>query len=282
MSPARVGDGDRAQDPAQRLHELEAIVSAIRNFEIIKLDIDGNIASWSAGAQALKGYSAEEVLGWPVSIFYTKEDQIAGMAQRELRAAISQGRVAFEAWRLRKGGEPFWASVTLAPIRDNSGEVTGFVKVTRDLTQRREHEERLQRQRDEIMELSTPVLQIWDRVLVLPIIGTVDSGRATRLTTDVLRKIAETGSEVIILEVSGVPVIDSHVGRHLVQTIEAARLMGTASVLAGVRAEVAQAVVNLGVDLGRVRSRTTLRDALQLALRLIGTSPADATARTPR
>jgi rsbT co-antagonist protein RsbR len=106
-------------------------------------------------------------------------------------------------------------------------------------------------------------------VLLLPIIGTIDSGRAARLTNDVLRKIAETRCEVVILDVSGVPVIDSHVGRHLVQTVEAAGLMGTMSVLSGVRAEVAQAVVNLGVDLGRIRSRTTLREALQLALRLI-------------
>ena len=262
------GQDPSGQDPSGRLRELEAMIGAIRNFEIIKLDIHGNIASWSAGARTLKGYAAEEILGQPVSIFYTEEDRNAGVAERELQAAVAHGRVAFEAWRLRKGGGRFWASVTLAPIRDSSGQLTGFVKVTRDLTQRREHEQRLQRQRNEIVELSTPVLEIWAKVLLLPIIGTIDSGRAARLTNDVLRKIAETGSEVVILDISGVPIIDSHVGRHLVQTVDAAGLMGTMSILSGVRAEVAQAVVNLGVDLGRIRSRTTLREALQLALQL--------------
>src|SRR5215467_12457418 len=158
MASARAG----GQSSHERLRDLEATLAAITNFEIIRLDAQGLIASWSAGGEALKGYTAAEVLGRPVSIFYTPEDQGSGLAERELQVARESGRVAFEAWRIRKNGERFWASVTLAPIRAESGAITGFVKVTRDLSQRREHEERLRRQRAEILELSTPVLQVWD------------------------------------------------------------------------------------------------------------------------
>ena len=257
------------RDARERLHELEAMLGAITNFAIVKFDLTGHIATWPNAGQSLTGYATEEVLGQPVGMLYTEEDQANGVPLRELQTARDAGRVAFEGWRVRKDGDRFWASATMAPIRTNSGQLTGFVTVTRDFTQRREQEIRLQRQRDEILELSTPVLQVWDRVLVLPIIGTLDSKRATRLTEGVLDKLAETQNEVIILEVSGVPVIDTSVGRHLLQTVQAAQLMGTVSILSGVRAEVAQAMVNLGVDLGRLRSRTTLRDALQLAFQYL-------------
>ena len=261
------------QDPDERLRELEAMLNAITEYQIIKLDVSGHIASWNPGAEAVQGYEADEVLGQPVSMFYTEEDREGGLPQRELQSARDTGRVEFEGWRVRKGGERFWASVILAPIRDENGEVTGFVKVTRDETERREQEVRLQRQRDEILELSTPVIQVWDKVLVLPIIGTLDSQRAARLTEDLLEKIAENQGEVIILEVSGVPTIDTQVGQHLLKTVQAAALMGTVSILSGVRAEVAQSMVNLGVDLGQLRSRNTLRDALQLALQVLRDQP---------
>jgi anti-anti-sigma regulatory factor len=113
------------------------------------------------------------------------------------------------------------------------------------------------------------VIQVWDKVLVLPLIGTLDSGRAARLTESLLERIAADQAEVVILDVSGVPGIDSGVAQHLLETVEAARLMGTESILSGVRPDTAQSMVHLGVELGGLRSRTTLKDALQLALGLV-------------
>ncbi len=132
---------------------------------------------------------------------------------------------------------------------------------------------RLRGQQQEILELSTPVISVWDDVLVLPIIGTLDSTRAARLTEDVLHKLAEARASVIIIDVSGVPTIDLEIGGHLLRTVQAAALMGTVSILSGVRAGVAKSMVDLGVDLGRLQSRTTLRDALQLALHLLRERP---------
>jgi PAS domain S-box-containing protein len=377
-------------DQEERLRDLGAMLDAIADYEIIKLDVDGTVATWSPGAQALKGYTAEEIIGQPVSVFYTHEDQAGGLAKRELDMAAGAGRFEVEGWRVRKDGERFWASVILTPIRGDGGELAGFVKVTRDISERRKADEmfrgllesapdamvlvgqdgrielanrqteqvfgfgrdelvgrevetliparfrqrhpghrdgffadprsrpmgadlelsglrrdgsefpveislspvetdrgvlvaaairditerratelRLERQRDEILELSTPVIQVWDKVLVLPIIGTLDSGRAARLTEGLLERIAQDQAEVVILDISGVPAIDTQVAQHLLRTVQAATLMGAASVMSGVRPETAQAMVHLGIDMGQLRSRGTLRDALQLALQMV-------------
>ena len=202
-------------------------------------------------------------------MFYTEDDTRAGMADREMAGAARDGSLEVEGWRIRKDGTRFWANVMLSPILDDEGELNGFVKVARDLTERREQEQLVQRQRDEILELSTPVIQVWDKVLILPLIGTLDSVRAARLTESLLERIAIDQAEVMILDVSGVPAVDSGVARHLLKTVEAARLMGTASILSGVRPEIAQSMVHLGIELGGLRSRTSLKDALQLALRMV-------------
>ncbi|TML32222.1 MAG: PAS domain S-box protein [Actinobacteria bacterium] len=253
------------------LSNYQQMIESITEYEVIRLDRDGTIRTWSHGARRLKQYTADEVIGRHVSMFYTEEDARAGLADRELSAAVRDGRFETEGWRMRKDGSRFWANVIISPIVDESQELVGFVKVTRDLTERREQERLVQRQRDEILELSTPVIQVWDKVLVLPVIGTLDSMRAARLTEGLLERIALEQAEVVILDISGVPAIDTDVAQHLLKTVEAARLMGTESILSGVRPETAQAIVHLGIELGTLRSRNSLRDALQLALRLVGT-----------
>jgi rsbT co-antagonist protein RsbR len=248
---------------------VEQMLDSITDYEVIRLDPQGYVRSWSPGARRLKGYTEEEVLGHHVSMFYTEEDVRSGLADRELAIAAREGRFEGEGWRVRKDGSRFWTTVMLSPIQDETGELIGFVKVARDLTERREQEQLVARQRDEILELSTPVIQVWDKVLVLPLIGTLDSLRAARLTEGLLERIAQDQAEVVILDISGVPAIDTDVAQHLLKTVEAARLMGTVSVLSGVRPETAQAIVHLGIELAGLRSRNTLRDALQLALRLV-------------
>src|SRR5947207_8446260 len=257
------------QDSAERLRDLEAMLDAITDYQVIKLDVNGSVLTWNTGAEAVTGYRADEAIGQPVSIFYTKEDRASRLLERELRTARESGRFEFEGWRVRKGGQRYWSSVALAPIRDAAGNVSGYVKVARDDTERFATEQRLRRQSDEIMELSTPVIQVWEKVLALPIIGTLDSSRAARLTEGLLQRISENQAEVVILDVSGVPTIDSQVAQHLLRTVQAATLMGAESILSGVRPETAQAIVQLGVQLGDLRARNTFRDALQLALQIV-------------
>jgi rsbT co-antagonist protein RsbR len=249
---------------------IEQMLDAITDYEVIRLDTEGNVRSWSPGAWRLKQYTAEEVVGHHVSMFYTEQDIRSGQAEKELATAVRDGRCEVEGWRVRKDGSRFWASVVISPIRESDGELIGYVKVARDLSERREQEQLVQRQRDEILELSTPVIEVWEKILVLPVIGTLDSLRAARLTEGLLDRIARKEAEVVILDISGVPAIDTDVAQHLLKTVEAARLMGTVSILSGVRPETAQAIVHLGIELGNLRSRNSLRDALQVALQLVG------------
>jgi PAS domain S-box-containing protein len=125
------------QDPKTRLRDLEAMLDAAVDYEVIKLDEAGNVVTWSRGAEAVQGYSADEVLGRPAAIFYTEEDQAAGLANRGLAAARETGRFEFEGWRVRKDGTRFWASVVLAPIRDGTGAVAGFTEVASDVGDRK-------------------------------------------------------------------------------------------------------------------------------------------------
>lgn len=120
--------------PRERLCDVDAMVNAITDYAIVQLDVEGNVLRWCPGAEALLGYSAAEVLDRPMSMFHLEEDRAGGLAERELAAARESGRCEFEGWRVRKGRRVFWARVVLTPIHDETGAVTGFTKVIRDVT----------------------------------------------------------------------------------------------------------------------------------------------------
>ncbi|MFA7751926.1 PAS domain-containing protein, partial [Klebsiella pneumoniae] len=116
---------------------FERLVNSIRDYAIYLLDRDGHIASWNAGAERFKGYTAEEIVGQHFSRFYTEEDRAAGLPARALRIAAEKGVFEAEGWRLRKDGTRFWTSVVIDPVRDEHGALIGFAKVTRDITDKR-------------------------------------------------------------------------------------------------------------------------------------------------
>ena len=119
------------------------MVEGVRDYAILMLDLDGRVASWNAGAERIKGYSEEEILGEHFTRFYTPTDREAGLPERLLAAAREDGRVDDEGWRVRKDGSRFWASVVITAMRDEAGELRGYGKVTRDLSERHEAEQRL-------------------------------------------------------------------------------------------------------------------------------------------
>ncbi len=128
------------------------VVQGIREYAIFQLDPAGNVVSWNAGAARLKGYHAEEIIGKHISVFYPHEDVLDGKPERALAEAIQQGQSENEGWRVRKDGSRFWANVLLTPLRDAKGDLRGFAKLTRDMTERREREEALTRAK-ELLEL---------------------------------------------------------------------------------------------------------------------------------
>jgi rsbT co-antagonist protein RsbR len=138
------------------------------------------------------------------------------------------------------------------------------------------------RQQEELLELSTPVVTLWDGVLALPLIGTLDSARTQVVMESLLQRIVDTGSLIAILDITGVPTVDTLVAQHLLKTIAAARLMGADCIISGIRPQIAQTIVHLGVDLNTVTTKATLADAFKVALRRTGlaVTPASPSAKT--
>nr|WP_233173952.1 STAS domain-containing protein [Pedobacter sp. ASV19] len=130
-------------------------------------------------------------------------------------------------------------------------------------------EEVILRQTDEIAEISTPVIRVWDGILALPIIGTLDSSRTQIVMENLLQEIVETGSSIAILDISGVPAVDSLVAQHLIKTVSATRLMGAECIISGIRPEIAQTVVHLGIDLSNIITKASLATALAYAFKVL-------------
>jgi len=133
-----------------------------------------------------------------------------------------------------------------------------------------ERERVIRQQQEAIRELSTPVLQVRERLLILPIIGVLDSQRARQLTEQLLRGIRSTRARVVVIDITGVPTIDSTVANHLVQTVEASRLMGASVIITGLSSEIAQTLVTIGVDLSKVNAVGDLQGGIEEAERLLG------------
>jgi rsbT co-antagonist protein RsbR len=128
----------------------------------------------------------------------------------------------------------------------------------------------IEEQRLTILELQTPIITVWDGILALPIVGSMDTARAQEMNEALLEKIVETGAEIVILDITGVPVVDTALAKHLLETVSAARLLGADVLVVGLSARTAMTMVHLGLDLGGVTTRTTMAKGLQLAFDRLG------------
>jgi PAS domain S-box-containing protein len=137
-------DRPRGERSDKQTDLFRLLIESIREYAIFVLDPEGNVLTWNPGAQAMKGYTRDEIVGQHFSKFYPPEAIQSGWPQRELVLAQKEGRFADEGWRVRKNGTSFWASVIITPLRSKSGELSGFAKITQDLTERRSAEERVQ------------------------------------------------------------------------------------------------------------------------------------------
>jgi PAS domain S-box-containing protein len=267
------------QDASERHNAQELLEELLEESPdaTVLVDSDGLIMKVNRQTEAVFGYRGEDLVGQRVEVLVPQRAHGRHVAHRTEYSADPHRRpmgTGLALLGVKADGTEFPVEVSLSPVRTERGQA--IMAAVRDISERHQAMQQLRRQRDEILELSTPVIEVWESVLALPIIGTLDSGRAAQLTESLLAKIAERNAEVIILDISGVPTIDSVVAHHLLRTVQAAAMMGATSIMSGVRPETAQAMVHLGISLGALRSRSTLRDALQLALHILedGDGPA--------
>jgi rsbT co-antagonist protein RsbR len=211
--------------------------------------------------------------GWrPVRAFLedlSRQRVMAGFSSDETATFVfSLKRPVFEALKLEIGADAeklaaeTWAATELF-------DKLGLHTVKTFQTSR---EEVIGRQQTELLELSTPVVKLWDGILALPMIGTLDSARTQIVMESLLQKIVETESQIAIIDITGVPTVDTLVAQHLLKTVTAIRLMGADCIISGVRPQIAQTIVHLGVDLQGVTTKANLADALALALKRSGIS----------
>jgi rsbT co-antagonist protein RsbR len=203
-------------------------------------------------SRAHQGFTPSETASF---VFSLKEPLFTVLRQRA--GGDAGAAVAEEAWA---------ASVLL----DRLGLYTTEVY-------QRGREEVIVRQQQEMLELSTPVVQLWEGVLGLPLIGTLDSARTQVVMESLLQRIVDTGARIAIIDITGVPTVDTLVAQHLLKTVAAARLMGADCIISGIRPQIAQTVVHLGLDLATVVTKATLADAFALALQRIGLAVVRAT-----
>ena len=264
------GNGIRELSPEGGQELLQILVDSVKEYAILTLDPKGYITTWTPASERLKGYKAEEIIGKHFSMFYPKEEVDTGRCDRNLEAAARDGRFEEEGWRVRKDGSRFWASVVITALRDGKGNLKGFGKVTRDLTERKLADERLRQQSRDVLEMATvPVVQVWEGILLVPLIGMLDSARTQQLMERLLHRLTETSSSVAVLDITGVPTIDTQTAQHLIETIKAVRYIGAEVVLTGVRPAIAQTLVHLGVDLSTATTRASLAAGLRVAFGLL-------------
>jgi rsbT co-antagonist protein RsbR len=202
-------------------------------------DVRASLASLSK-TRALAGYSSMETATFVFSL------------KKPLFGAL---RKAFASDAMRLNEETWMASTVLDKL--------GLVTV--DSFQRgREHV--IERQQQELLDLSTPVIKLWDAIVAVPLIGTLDSERTQMVMENLLEGIVQNEATIAIIDITGVPTVDTLVAQHLLKTVAAARLMGAECIISGIRPQIAQTIVHLGVDLGDVATKATLADALRLAL----------------
>src|SRR6202163_1709555 len=139
-----ITDRKQAEETLRQSEErARLMVEGVKDYAILMLDLRGRVTTWNAGTERINGYSAQEIIGQPFSIFYTGEDAASGKPERDLEVAAKEGRTEDEGWRVRKDGSRFWANVIITAINDKDGRPIGYSKVTRDLTDRKRAEETL-------------------------------------------------------------------------------------------------------------------------------------------
>lgn len=230
---------------------------------LVTISPEGKITDVNAATEKITGQPREQLVGTDFSDYFTSP----AAARAGYEQVFREGKVTDYSLDLRHAdGSVTPVLYNAAVYRDEHGEIIGVFAAARDVTEQRLAERRIRQQSQEILELSTPVMQIWDGIVAVPLIGSLDSQRTQLFMERLLERIVETNSPMALVDIMGVPTIDTQTAQHLIETISAVRLLGAQVVLTGVQPVIAQTLVHLGVDLTGIQTRSSLAAGLKVAL----------------
>ena len=241
------------------LNQLPTPIMAVnRDFELIFFN--------QAGLDVL-GQPWEEVKG--KTCFSLLNTVQCNTSECRMRQAMDKGVACTSRNEARIGSRTIPIEYTAAPLKDRDGNIVGGVEYILDITRQVRDEKKLREQSKTIMQISTPAISLWEGIIVLPLVGIIDSLRAQQIMNTMLAKIQETEAQIIIMDIQGVAAVDTAVANHLIKITKATKLMGCRCIISGVSPAVAQTIVQLGIDLGEVATNSTLKNALADAFRML-------------
>ncbi len=248
---------------------LDALLEHIPDRIYFK-DRESRFLDVSSSKAAGTGLSRDEFRGKTDFDFFSEEEAKV-MREDEKKIMDSGEAVVDKVTKLElPDGEKRWLSATKVPFYDKKGNVMGTLGITRDVTRLKtlelEKQEKIESQKEELIELSTPVIDVWEGVLTVPVLGSLDSERASRISEALLTEIVEKRATAAIIDISGISAVDSAVADRLIRTAKAVRLVGAEAVLTGVGVEIAQTIADLGIDMEGLKTMSTLKDGLRYVI----------------
>lgn len=231
---------------------------------------EGDFVEWNEQLPSVSGYSPEELDSMKPTELFSGDDQDA--IEEAVETVIERGiRTAVQAKIETKGGREIAYELSLSPL-ESDGELEAIVGIGRDITEQLEQERRLQDMAQEIQELSMPVVEIWDGVILTTVVGSLDTQKAEMLTEDLLDRIVSREAAIALIDITEVTALDTATAQHLIDTINAVNLLGADVVITGISPEIAQTLVQLGVRLEGVETQSSLMEGLRVALSWQGVS----------
>jgi rsbT co-antagonist protein RsbR len=235
---------------------------------VMAVDLDMRVIYMNAAGRDFLGKAESAILGCPCADLFNSLHCHDGECR--IRKAIDTGETYWTRNEVKKDGKPVPIELCAVPLKDGDGKVIGGLEYILDITERVRDEERIREQSETIRTISTPAIKLWEGMVILPVVGVVDSMRAQQMMDSMLAKIVETSARVIILDIQGVAALDTAVANHLIKITKATHLMGCQCIISGISPAVAQTVVHLGIDMSSIHTNSTLSDALAEAFRIMG------------
>lgn len=266
---AKEDSGGETRDKLE-LMRLRAVFDNVVD-GIVVIDDKGIIETVNAAVTTMFGYTAEELIGENVKILTPNriavehDSYISNYLNTGVKKVIGKGR---EVDGRAKDGTELSIDLSVSEVVVE-GE-RRFVGIVRDISERKEAERIIEAQQKSLLELSTPAIQLWDDIVLMALVGNIDTERATSLIERLLTTVSSCEARVAILDVTGVPVIDTNVARHLLKTVAAAKMLGAEVILTGINPSGAQTLVQLGIDLEKVNTKGSLRAGVAEAMLLTG------------